>query len=177
VHRQGQDERALRVRGLDRHHQRPRPRVVSSCCMPRHCPVIPMTVTPCVTSSRIPKSLRAARSSAAMSTRVTAGTTPRTRARVFISGQKRGIFGGIKRELRRCSAIELVIGHLRLKATSAAVSQRSCRRRRQRDPLRRRLQLPAYPRMAEGSLAPLHDRDPTPVDQPIATHSSFLTDD
>ena len=35
-------------------------------------------------------------------------TTPR---RVFISGQKRGVFGIIKRELRRRSAIEPVIGH------------------------------------------------------------------
>jgi len=31
--------------------------------------------------------------------------------RVFISGQKRGVFGIIKRELRRRSAIEAVIGH------------------------------------------------------------------
>src|SRR5947208_9197845 len=33
--------------------------------------------------------------------------------RVFISGQKRGVFGRIKRELRRRSAIEAVIGHMR----------------------------------------------------------------
>jgi transposase, IS5 family len=33
--------------------------------------------------------------------------------RVFISGQKRGVFGVIKRELRRRSAIEPVIGHLK----------------------------------------------------------------
>ena len=33
--------------------------------------------------------------------------------RVFISGQKRGVFGAIKRELRRRSAIEAVIGHLK----------------------------------------------------------------
>src|SRR3954462_2736834 len=33
--------------------------------------------------------------------------------RVFISGQKRGVFGGIKRELRRRSAIEAVIGHMK----------------------------------------------------------------
>ena len=37
-------------------------------------------------------------------------TTPR---RVFISGQKRGVFGIIKRELRRRSAIEPVIGHMK----------------------------------------------------------------
>ena len=33
--------------------------------------------------------------------------------RVFISGQKRGVFGTIRRELRRRSAIEAVIGHLK----------------------------------------------------------------
>ena len=33
--------------------------------------------------------------------------------RMFISGQKRGVFGVIKRELRRRSAIEAVIGHLK----------------------------------------------------------------
>jgi len=32
---------------------------------------------------------------------------------VFISGQKRGVFGLIKRELRRRSAIEPIIGHLK----------------------------------------------------------------
>ena len=37
---------------------------------------------------------------------------PNTR-RVFISGQKRGVFGTIKRELRRRSAIEPVIGHMK----------------------------------------------------------------
>ena len=33
--------------------------------------------------------------------------------RVFISGQRRGVFGRIKRELRRRSAIEAVIGHMK----------------------------------------------------------------
>ena len=37
-------------------------------------------------------------------------TNPR---RVFISGQKRGVFGTIKRELRRRAAIEAIIGHLK----------------------------------------------------------------
>ena len=35
------------------------------------------------------------------------------RHRVFISGQRRGVFGVIKRELRRRSAIEAVIGHMK----------------------------------------------------------------
>ena len=33
--------------------------------------------------------------------------------RVFISGQKRDVFGAIKRELRRRSAIDPVIGHMK----------------------------------------------------------------
>ena len=33
--------------------------------------------------------------------------------RVFISGQKRGVFGIIERELRRRSAIEPIIGHMK----------------------------------------------------------------
>ena len=33
--------------------------------------------------------------------------------RIFISGQKRGVFGVIRRELRRRSAIEPIIGHLK----------------------------------------------------------------
>ena len=39
---------------------------------------------------------------------------------VFISGQKRGVFGVIKRELRGRSAIEPVIGHLN---SAAAISK------------------------------------------------------
>src|ERR1700751_5392238 len=38
--------------------------------------------------------------------------TPNPR-RIFISGQKRGVFGRIKRELTRRSAIEAVIGHMK----------------------------------------------------------------
>ena len=48
-----------------------------------------------------------------MSTRDTAATTRKIPRRVFISGQKRGVFGVIKRELRRRSAIEPVIGHMK----------------------------------------------------------------
>ena len=35
------------------------------------------------------------------------------RFRVYRSGQKRGVFGQIKRELRRWSAIEAIIGHMK----------------------------------------------------------------
>jgi IS5 family transposase len=40
--------------------------------------------------------------------------------RVFISGQKRGVFGAVKRELRRRSAIEPIIGHLKAEGHLAA---------------------------------------------------------
>jgi IS5 family transposase len=48
----------------------------------------------------------AALSSAPTWVRAIVGTTPEHPRRVFISGQKRGVFGSIKRELRRRSAIE-----------------------------------------------------------------------
>ena len=48
-----------------------------------------------------------------MSTRDIAATTHKIPAEIFISGQKRGVFGVIKRELRRRSAIEPIIGHLK----------------------------------------------------------------
>jgi hypothetical protein len=38
---------------------------------------------------------------------------PQNPRRVFISGQKRGVFGRIKRELTPRSAIEAVIGHMK----------------------------------------------------------------
>jgi transposase, IS5 family len=41
------------------------------------------------------------------------GHTAANPHRVFISGQKRGVFGNIKRELRRRSAIEATIGHMK----------------------------------------------------------------
>jgi len=41
------------------------------------------------------------------------GHDARNPRRVFISGQKRGVFGAIKRELRRRAAIEPVIGHMK----------------------------------------------------------------
>ena len=50
-----------------------------------------------------------------MSTRDTGyrGHDAQNPRRVFISGQKRGVFGVIKRELRRRSSIEPIIGHLK----------------------------------------------------------------
>jgi hypothetical protein len=56
---------------------------------------------------KIPRSSPAARSSAPTSTRdIGANDAPHPRRVFFISGQKRGVFGAIKRELRRRSAIK-----------------------------------------------------------------------
>lgn len=78
--------------------------------------------------------------------------------RVFISGQKRGVFGAIKRELRRRSAIEPIIGHPEgQRAPRPVLSQRPRRRRRQRSPLCRRTQLPPRPRLAQRAFVPVPD--------------------
>jgi IS5 family transposase len=44
--------------------------------------------------------------------------------RIFISGQKRGVFGAIERELRRRSAIEPIIGHMKSEGHLGRPSQR-----------------------------------------------------
>ena len=77
----------------------------------RRCRAILTTDTPCGRPSPRPKSSPAAPSKALMWTRDTAATN--APCRVFISGQKRGVFGAIKRQLRRRSAIEAVIGHMK----------------------------------------------------------------
>jgi hypothetical protein len=59
---------------------------------------------------RCRRSSPAAPSSAPTSARAIDTANPR---RVFISGQKRGVFGVVERELRRRSAIEPVIGHMK----------------------------------------------------------------
>ena len=71
----------------------PARRAVSSCCTPRRCPATP---------SRRHRRQEGYRGHDT--------TNPR---RVFISGQKRGVQGVIKRELKRRSAIEAVIGHMK----------------------------------------------------------------
>jgi IS5 family transposase len=81
----------------------------SSCCMPGRCRMTPTTATPSATSSKTPRGSPVARSSAPRD-RGHGTENPR---RVFISGQKRGVFGVIKRELRHRSAIEPIIGHLK----------------------------------------------------------------
>jgi hypothetical protein len=98
--------------------------------------------------------------------------------RVFISGQKRGVFGAIKRELRRRSAIEAVIGHMKndghlgrcyLKGRDGDAANAI--------PHRRRLQLPPTPRLAERSFAANPDCHPAQRPDPISAQIGLLTTD
>jgi hypothetical protein len=63
--------------------------------------------------AKTPKGLPAARSSVPMSTRISWSPRGQSKPR-FISGQKRGVFGVINRELRRRYAIADVIGHMKI---------------------------------------------------------------
>lgn len=65
------------------------------------------------TSLTAPRHLPAVRSSGPVSTRDTRPRRPKNPRRLSVSGQKRGVFGVIKRERRRRSAIEPLIGHLK----------------------------------------------------------------
>ena len=74
---------------------------------------------------------------------------PDHKFKVYISGQKRGVTDAIKRELRRRSAVEPVIGHAKAEHRMGRnYLAGSPRRRRQRRARRRRLQLPKNPRLA-----------------------------
>jgi IS5 family transposase len=79
----------------------------SSCSTPRHCREIPgrtyaqRDATRKLTGFAIERAY------------VDKGYDTTNPRRVFISGQKRGVFGLIKRELRCRSAIEAVIGHMK----------------------------------------------------------------
>src|SRR5262249_46902961 len=95
----------------------------------------------------------------------------------FISGQKRGVFGFIKCELRRRSAIESVIGHMKtdghlghcfLKGRDGDAHKRHPHRRSQPPPRRR---------LAEASLAPHSRRSPTSAPAKPYDQIGLLTDD
>ena len=96
--------------------------------------------------------------------------------RVFISGQRRGVSGLIKRELRRRSAIEAVIGHMKNDGHLGRCYLNG-RRCGQRYPHRRRPQLPPAPRLAQRSLAANPDRHPAQHPDPISPQFGLLTTD
>src|SRR6266403_2272462 len=86
----------------------PAPRAVSSCCTPRRC-----RETPTMATRSAPSWLTGREIERAYVDKGYRGHDAANPRRVFISGQKRGVFGVIKRELRRRSAIEAVIGHMK----------------------------------------------------------------
>ena len=98
--------------------------------------------------------------------------------RVFISGQKRGVFGSIKRELRRRSAIEAAIGHMK---TDGHLS-RCYLKGAAGDAANVILSgvghnLPPRPRLAGDSFAPDTDRARPPLHHPDGAKPRFLTAD
>jgi hypothetical protein len=91
------------------------------------------------------------------------------------------VFGAIKRELRRRSAIEPVIGHLKAEGHLGRCYLEGRLKGRASDAANAVLSAvghkrPTHPRMAEGSFALNPERDHTRLDQPISAHSGFLTD-
>ena len=103
---------------------------------------------------------------------------PDYKFRVFISGQKRGLTPQIKRELRRRSAVEPVIGHLKAEHRMGRNylwfrPWRRCQRR----PRRRRLQLPPPHPLAQAFGAPVPDRTLLPRSSESSVRAAFFTDD
>jgi hypothetical protein len=99
---------------------------------------------------------------------------PDYKFRVFLSGQKRGVTPAIKRELRRGSAVEPVIGHL---THGPQLSLVPSRRRHQRRPRRRRLQLAPPDPLAQDFVVanPQCSRRRTVVQS--SPRTGFFTDD
>src|SRR5207244_7203768 len=87
-------------------------RVANSCCTPGRCPAILMMATRWAPSSKPLRGSPAARSSVPMSIRDTAATTPQTRVASSCQG-KNAACSAASSELRRRSAIEAVIGHMK----------------------------------------------------------------
>jgi hypothetical protein len=112
-----------------------------------------------------------------MSTKGYRGHTTKSPRCVFISGQKRGIFGAIERELRRRSAFEPIIGDIK----SDGHLGRCHLKGREGDainvPHRRRPQSPPRSRLAKG-FADLDSDRPHADRHPFSgAQTGFLTDE
>ena len=100
---------------------------------------------------------------------------PDMRFKIYISGQRRGVTDAIKRELRRRSAVEPVIGHAKAEHRMGRnFLKGAARRRRQRRPRRRRLQLPKAAGLAGDDLARPQRRHPR-RDRAVRDHQTRLT--
>lgn len=97
--------------------------------------------------------------------------------RVFIAGQKRGVFGVIKRELRRRSAIEPIRTPEDRWSPRPLLPQRPRRRCGQSHPLSRRPQLPPHTRLAQRTLGHVPRTAIANPCLPTPAQSGFLTDD
>lgn len=102
----------------------PVPRADSSCCTPPHCRAIPTMATLRAVIEDTQRLTGREIERVYVDKGYRGHDAPKPRS-VFISGQKRGVFGAIKRELRRRSAVEPLIGHIKSKATSAAATSRA----------------------------------------------------
>jgi hypothetical protein len=120
------------------------------------CPIIRTTVTPRGTSLTAPRHSPAVRSSGLMSTRDTAATTrkipvafssPTRKARRLRCHQARAAPSLCHRAHHRTPQGR--------RSSRPLLSQKPCRRCRQRRPLRRRPQLPLRPRLAQRILVPV----------------------
>ncbi|MBB4263070.1 hypothetical protein GGD64_007136 [Bradyrhizobium sp. CIR3A] len=113
MNRQSQGRRALRVRreGLRRHQQSLRSGRPVRAARERNAR--PYDGHPCGKSSSAPRRFTRCPIERAYVDKGYRGDDAQNHRRVFISGQKRGVFGVIKRELRRRSAIEPIIGHMK----------------------------------------------------------------
>jgi hypothetical protein len=152
-------------------------RVACSCCTPGRHPITRTTVTPCGTSLTAPRHSPAVRRAGLCRQGI-----PRAQRAKSPSGlhlwQKRGVFGVIKRELRRRSAIEPIIGHLKAEGHLGPATSKAARRRcRQRPPPSRGPQLPPHRRLAASSLAPYPGGSHRTHQRPVGPQISFLTDD
>ena len=114
MHRQEQGPRALRVRrqGLDRHHQRLCPGRTVRAARRRTAghPLRGHTLRAVIEDTQRLTDREIERVYVDKGYRGHDAPQPRS---VFISGQKRGVFGAIKRELSRRSAVEPLIGHMK----------------------------------------------------------------
>ena len=106
---------ALRTRDLARARSTPpmpARRAASSCCTQTHCRVIPTTGTLRAAIEDTQRLIGRQIERVYVDKGYRGHDAPKPRS-VFISGQKRGVFGAIKRQLRRRSAVEPLSGYMK----------------------------------------------------------------
>jgi hypothetical protein len=102
---------------------------------------------------------------------------PDYKFRVFIAGQKRRVTPKIKRQMRRRSAVEPVIGHLKSEHRMGRNYLWYRQQLNQRRPRRRRIQLPPPHPLAEALVVPFPGRGLQPAPRLQRLKSEIFTDD